>query len=122
MREIRRGDIFFAPLDPVRGREQGGRRPVLVVSSARINRLPLVVTVIAGTDGAKQRRDFSCNVRVPAAESGLPLETVFYGFHIRSLDISRFIDPGTGEVEPVGRLGPARMRQVDEALRQVLAL
>ena len=122
MRELHRGDIVFAPLDPVRGREQGGRRPVLVVSSGRINRLPLVVTVIVGTDGAKQRRDFSCNVRVPAAESGLPLETVFYAFHIRSLDISRFIDPGTGEVEPVGRLGPARMRHVDEALRQVLAL
>ena len=122
MKELHRGDIAFAPLDPVRGREQGGRRPVLVVSSGWVNRLPLVVTVIVGTDGAKQRRDFSCNVRVPTAESGLPLETVFYGFHLRSLDISRFVDPATGEVPLVGRLGPARMRQVDEALRKVLAL
>jgi mRNA-degrading endonuclease toxin of MazEF toxin-antitoxin module len=42
---IKRGQIHFASLDPVRGREQAGSRPVLVVSSDAINRLPLVVTV-----------------------------------------------------------------------------
>ena len=42
---ISRGQVHFIDLDPVRGREQAGRRPVLVVSSDAINRQPLVVTV-----------------------------------------------------------------------------
>ena len=32
MARILRGDIRWADLDPVRGREQAGRRPVLVIS------------------------------------------------------------------------------------------
>ncbi len=48
---IRRGEIYFVDLDPIRGREQAGRRPVLVLSIDAINRLPLVVTVVIGTIG-----------------------------------------------------------------------
>lgn len=33
MAELRRGAVVWAQLDPVRGREQAGRRPVLVVAS-----------------------------------------------------------------------------------------
>ena len=43
---IQRGDIYFVDLNPVRGREQAGERPILVLSIDAINRLPLVVTVV----------------------------------------------------------------------------
>ena len=49
---IRRGEIYFVDLDPTRGREQAGHRPVLVLSIDAINKLPLVVTVVVGTKGA----------------------------------------------------------------------
>jgi len=55
---IQRGEIYFVDLDPTRGREQSGRRPVLVLSSDKINKLPLVVTVIVGTKGDNVSRDF----------------------------------------------------------------
>ena len=32
-RTIKRGDIFYADLNPVVGSEQGGRRPVLIISN-----------------------------------------------------------------------------------------
>jgi len=48
---IQRGEIYFVDLNPVKGREQAGRRPVLVLSVDAINKLPLVVTVIVGTKG-----------------------------------------------------------------------
>lgn len=32
MARILRGDIFWAELEPVRGHEQGGRRPIVVIS------------------------------------------------------------------------------------------
>lgn len=113
---IHRGDIYFVDLDPVHGREQGGKRPVLVVSSNSINKQPLVITVVAGTDSTRVPRDHPVNVRVTAAESGLPRDTVFLCFHLRSIDSARF------PASPAGRLSPQRMRSVDETLKRVLAL
>jgi len=43
---IHRGEIYFVNLNPVKGREQAGPRPVLVLSIDAINELPLVVTVV----------------------------------------------------------------------------
>jgi mRNA interferase MazF len=56
-----RGDIYLADLNPVQGREQAGRRPVLVLSVNAINRLPLVVTVVIGTKGENVARDYPTN-------------------------------------------------------------
>ena len=80
----KRGEIFFVNLSPVEGREQPGRRPVLVVSNDVINRLPLVISVVAGTDAANITREYPTNVRVTAAESGLPKDTVFLCFQVRA--------------------------------------
>jgi mRNA interferase MazF len=113
---IKRGQIYFASLDPVRGREQAGSRPVLVVSSDAINRLPLVVTVVVGTDAANISHDYPVNVRVTASESGLHHGTVFLCFQVRSLDPSRLVIP------EVGALPALRMAEVDAALRRVLNL
>jgi len=77
---IQRGEIYFVNLNPVQGREQAGQRPVLVLSIDAINQLPLVVTVVVGTKGENLARDYPTNVRISAAESGLPLETVFLCF------------------------------------------
>jgi mRNA interferase MazF len=113
---VKRGQIYFASLDPVRGREQAGSRPVLVVSRDAINCLPLVVTVVVGTDAANISRDYPVNVRVTAAESGLPRDTVFLCFQVRSLDPSRLATP------EAGALPPHRMAEVDAALRRALDL
>jgi mRNA interferase MazF len=113
---ITRGQIYFVNLDPVHGREQAGRRPVVVVSVDAINRQSLVVTVVAGTDSKNVAREYPVNVRVPGQESGLPSDTVFLCFQLRSLDPSRF------DLIPAGSLPPQRMAQVDEALRRVLGL
>ena len=86
---IHRGEIYFVNLNPVQGREQAGDRPVLVLSVDAINRLPLVVAVVVGTKGENVTRDYPTNVRVTTAESGLPTETVFLCFQIRSLDPRR---------------------------------
>ena len=90
---ISRGQIHLLNLNPVQGREQKGTRPVLVVSADAINRQPLVVTVVAGTDATNLPRDYPTNVRVPARESGLPKDTVFLCFQLRALDPMRFQDP-----------------------------
>jgi len=119
---ISRGQIYFVNLNPTQGREQAGQRPVLVVSSDTINRQPLVVAVVVGTDAANVPRDYPANVRVTAKESGLPKDTVFLCFQIRSLDPGRFLDPRTGTTVPAGSLPPGRMAEVENALRLILEL
>ncbi len=113
---IQRSQIYFVNLNPVQGREQAGERPVLVLSIDTINQLPLVVTVVVGTKGANIKRDYLTNVRVSPDESGLPLETVFLCFQLRSLDPRRFPS------EPSGQLSDERMLQVEVAVRYCLDL
>ena len=108
---IKRGEIYFVNLNPVRGREQAGKRPVLILSIDAINQLPLVVTVVVGTKGENISRDYPTNVRVSSAESGLSLETVFLCFQIRSLDAGRF------SPKPAGSLTARKMSEIEIAVR-----
>ena len=117
---IHRGEIYFVNLSPVKGREQAGYRPVLVVSSDAINSQPLVVTVVVGTDAKNIPRDYPINVRVTAEETGLPRDTVFLCFQIRSLDPGRLIDPATKRPRVAGRMPAERMEDVVLALKAVL--
>jgi mRNA interferase MazF len=119
---IKRGHIYFVNLNPTHGREQTGYRPVLVVSSDAINCQPLVVTVVVGTDARNVQRDYPTNVRVMADETGLPLDTVFLCFQLRSLDHSRFMNPVTQQPNLAGKLPESRMADVDKALRMTMSL
>ena len=111
---INRGNIYFVDLTLTKGREQTGRRPVLVISSDAINRQPLVVTVVVGTDAKNVPRDYPVNVRASATETGLPHDTVFLCFQIRSIDPARF-PPARA-----GTMPQARMGDVANAMRLVL--
>ena len=113
---IERGEIYFVDLDPSQGREQAGRRPVLVLSSNWINRLPLVVTVVAGTKGANLSRDFQSNVRLSPEDTGLDAETVFLCFQLRAVDTTRF------PPKPAGRATKAAMTAIEKAVRLCLEL
>jgi mRNA interferase MazF len=113
---IQRGDIYFVNLNPVQGREQAGQRPVMVLSIDAINRLPLVVTVVVGTKGDNVARNYPTNVRLAPADSGLPMETVFLGFQVRSLDPKRFTTP------PAGRVTGEALRKIEEVVRYCLGL
>lgn len=113
---IQRGEIYFVNLNPVAGREQAGTRPVLVLSRDAINRLPLVVTVVVGTKGENLARDYPTNVRVSRELSGLPMETVFLCFQLRSLDSKRF------PRAPAGQLVGATMERIENAVRYSLNL
>jgi mRNA interferase MazF len=66
--------------------------------------------------GANIPRNFPTNVRVSPAESGLPLETVFLCFQLRSIDPSRFPS------KSAGRLDAAALKRVEDAMRNCLGL
>ncbi len=54
---MNRGDIYLVSLDPSEGREQGGRRPVLVVSPTEFNvatKLPVILPITKGGEFASR--------------------------------------------------------------------
>jgi mRNA interferase ChpB len=53
---MERGDIYFVSLDPAAGHEQQGKRPVLVISPGKFNRLTGVPIVLPITTGGSFAR------------------------------------------------------------------
>lgn len=56
MARVLRGDVFWADLNPVRGREQAGLRPVLVISHEPLNRHSGTVIALAITSQPQRAR------------------------------------------------------------------
>ena len=112
----RRGEIYFVDLEPIIGHEQGGRRPVVVVSNDIVNNHPLVVLVVPGTKRFRYPMRLLNNVYVPAGEGGLIMDTVFLTFQARALDHSRF------QEAPRGKLSAPYMVQLEQAMAWTLAL
>ncbi len=106
--DIQRGDIFFADLNPVVGSEQAGTRPVLVVQNDAANAFISTVTVVPLTSNLRAGR-FLFTVLIPAAQSGLPKDSVALAFQIRTLDKSRLR-------QKAGHLSEELMAAVNRAL------
>jgi len=64
MARIERGDLFWADLEPVRGREQAGRRPVLILSHEIFNERSGTVIALAITSRF-QRAGFPLTYSLP---------------------------------------------------------
>ena len=109
--------VFLASLDPTKGSEQAGKRPVLVVSRERINQLLPVVNVIPLTSRKSQSRAIYPNeVLLPTGTAGLRVDSIALCYQVRTLDISRLEDE-------IGELTDPNLRQrVKQALRFQLEL
>ena len=58
-RTIRRGDIYYADLNPVIGSEQGGTRPVLIISNDTGNKYSPTVIIAAITSRVRKKKKFT---------------------------------------------------------------
>ena len=65
MARILRGEVYWADLNPVRGREQAGLRPVLILSHDLFNRKSETVIAMAITSQA-QKAGFPLTMALPA--------------------------------------------------------
>ncbi len=63
-REIRRGDLYYAELDPIVGSEQAGTRPVLVVSNDVGNQYSPVIVIVPITSRRMGRKRLPTHVEV----------------------------------------------------------
>jgi len=115
---IRRGDVVWVDLDPVRGSEASKRRPAVVVSNDGANRAAEslgrgVVTVVPITSQMKKVYPFQ--VSLPAKTCGLPKPSKAHAEQIRSVAVQRI-----GSI--VGHLPGNVLAKLDDAIRLHLAL
>lgn len=103
MARILRGDILWADLDPVRGREQAGRRPVLVISQDVFNDRSGTVVALALTS---QPPTAGFPLTYPLPSAGLPKPSWVKISQIRTLSAERL-----GE-----RLGSVQLEDLDEII------
>jgi mRNA interferase MazF len=86
MAKILRGDIWWAALDPVRGREQAGTRPVLIISHDVFNARSGTVIALAITS-QEPSAGFPLTYQLP--ESVLPKRSWVKISQIRTLSVER---------------------------------
>ncbi len=123
---VHRGEIYWVELDPVKGSEQGGLRPALVVQNDVGNRHSPTTVVVAITRTLPPR-PYPFVVVIEPAESGLrersAVNCAQVGTIQQSGERSRLRPPPReSAVEPVGRLGPETMRRVEAAIQYNLGL
>jgi len=86
MARILRGDIHWADLSPVVGSEQGGLRPVLILSQNVFNERSGTVIAVAITS-QPQRAGFPLTLEL--TESNLPKQSWVKISQIRTLSVNR---------------------------------
>lgn len=110
MARILRGDIRWADLDPARGNEQSGRRPVLILSADVFNERSGTVIAVALTSQAP-RAGFPLTLELGSAK--LPKVSWVKISQIRTLSTER-IGP------KIGAISPEELAQVIEGLNEIL--
>jgi mRNA interferase MazF len=83
---VLRGEIYWADLNPTRGREQAGLRPVLVISHDVFNEGSGTVIALAITS-QPQRAGFPLSL--PLARAGLPKPSCVKIGQVRTLSTER---------------------------------
>lgn len=108
-----RGEIWLADLDPTRGREQAGRRPVLVVSETLFNQGPAGLVIVLPMTSTL--RGVPSHVPVSPPEGGVRKATAILCEAVRSVSVERL-------VVRWGAVAPRTMTAVEDRLRILLRL
>ena len=112
--EICRGDITIVDFEHVKGSEQGGIRPALVVQNDLGNRFS-PTTIVAPITAKKFTKEYPTNVFLPAEDSGLKKDSTILLNQIKTIDSRRI-------KKRVKKLEGIIMKKVDFAIKISLAL
>ncbi len=113
-----RGEIWQVDLDPVRGSAANKQRPAVLVSNDRANATAArlsrgVVTIVPVTSNTD--RIYPFQVLLPAATGSLAVDSKAQAEQVRSIAAQRLL-------RRIGKVSPAELAEIDDALRLHLAL
>ena len=105
---IKRGEIYYVDLSPVKGSEQGGRRPCLIIQNDVGNKFsPCTIVAIITTRTTKAK--LPTQLWLPTS-CGLPRNSMVECEQIRTIDKKRLC-------EKCGEVDPATMQKINECLK-----
>jgi mRNA interferase MazF len=110
MARILRGDIVWADLNPVRGHEQGGQRPVVVISHDVFNARSGTVIALALTS---QEPSAGFPLTLPVTSAKLPKPSWVKISQIRTLSTQRI-------GKKLGRVSPEELDRLIEGLNEIV--
>ena len=111
---IKRGDLFWVNFNPVKGSEQAGKRPALVIQNNIGNEFA-PTTIIAPLTTKSLLKEYPTDVRVPKNVGGLKADSTVLLSQIKVVDKSRL-------EKKIGLLPETYMYRVDTAIKCSLGL
>lgn len=111
--KIYRGDIYLANLNPYKGSEQGGKRPVIIIQNDVGNHYSPTVIVTAVTSRFFKKR--ALPTHVPLDNEELEKNSLALLEQIRTIDKSRLI-------RKIGRVPEEKMKEINQAIHVSLSL
>jgi mRNA interferase MazF len=123
---VKRGEIYWVEFSPVKGSEQGGLRPALVVQNDTGNRYSST-TIVAAITRSLPAQPYPFVVVLTPAETGLPETSAVNCAQLATIQQSGSdarLRPPRGEltVRPIGQVSAACMADIDRALRYSLGI
>lgn len=108
---MKQTEIWYADLNPIRGSEQAGYRPVLIISGNMLNKHLDIVIVCPLTTKIKNYKGNL--VLAPTKQNGLDSTSEILTFHIRSISKNRLI-------KKVGKIEEEELEQIKVGLNEIL--
>ncbi len=104
---MQQGDIWFANLNPTKGSEQAGKRPVVIVSGDTLNETLSIVIVVPITSQLKSYP--TCVLLLANKISGLTKDSEAIPFQVRALSKKRLS-------KKIGRVTAEELREILKGL------
>ena len=112
---IKRGDVYYADLDPVKGHETGKTRPVVVIQNDIGNMYSPTTIVAIITEYSEKKASYPICVAVKKGK-GLRKDSIVNLSQIRTIDKKRLKAPR------ITKLSDNIIKKVDEAIVSSLGL
>lgn len=112
--EPKRGEIYFANLDPIVGHETGARRPILIIQNDIGNKYS-PTTIVAVITSSITEKIYPTEVRIKKGTGGLKKESSILSNQIKTIDKQRL-------EKFIGKIDIEVMQKVDTAIKISLGL
>lgn len=118
---FKRGEVYRGNLDPQKGSEQAGKRPVLIFQINQLNNTAPTTVIIPFTSRLKYKNLPSC-VFVSKGEGGLEADSIALCHQIRVIDKNKGLLDSSDKADLMGKLSSSTMSLIEETIAITLGL